>query len=180
VTAPLPTFRHHPDPIASGSISASDAKCACCKKSRGYIYEGPVYGDDDEVTLCPWCIHDGSAHKKLNVTFVDSEAFADDASAQVVDLICERTPGFNAWQGEQWPSCCGEPAAFVTPLGAEDIRTKYPRLEGTLMMHIVHDLGISGGAARRVLESLQKDESPTAFLFQCLHCENMPVYVDRL
>jgi uncharacterized protein CbrC (UPF0167 family) len=97
-----------------------------------------------------------------------------------MDLICERTPGFNAWQGERWPSCCGEPAAFVTPAGAEEIRTKYARLEGPLMTYIVHDMGISGGAARRLLDSLQKDQSPTAFIFKCLHCDNMPVYVDRL
>jgi uncharacterized protein len=180
VTSPLPAFRHHPDPLGSGSISASDAKCACCKQSRGYLYEGPVYGEEDEVPLCPWCIHDGSAHEKLDVTFVDSEAFDDDASAEAMDLICERTPGFNAWQGERWPSCCGAPAAFVTPAGAEEIRTKYPRLEGPLMTYIVHDMSISGGAARRLLDSLQKDQSPTAFIFKCLHCDNMPVYVDRL
>lgn len=180
VTASLPAFRHHPDPIASGSISASDATCACCNLSRGYLYEGPVYGEGDEVPLCPWCIADGSAHTRLDVTFVDSEAFDDDAPEEVTNLICERTPGFNAWQAERWPSCCGEPAAFVTPAGAEEIRTKYLRLEGPLMTYIVHEMSISGGAARRLLDSLRKDQSPTAFIFKCLHCDNMPVYVDRL
>ncbi len=48
------------------------------------------------------------------------------------------------------------------------------------MTYIVHDMSISGGAARRLLDSLQKDQSPTAFIFKCLHCDNMPVYVDRL
>jgi hypothetical protein len=92
------------------------------------------------MPLCPWCIHDGSAHSKLDVTFVDSEAFDDDTPAETMNLICERTPGFNAWQGERWPSCCGEPAAFVAPIGAEEIRTRYPRLEGPLMTYIVHDM----------------------------------------
>jgi len=38
----LPTFRYHPDPLASGSIAASDAACACCNQHRGFIYTGPT------------------------------------------------------------------------------------------------------------------------------------------
>ena len=38
------------------------------------------------------------------------------------------------------------------------------------MMHIVHELGISGGAARQFLESLRRDQSPTVFVFKCHHC----------
>ncbi len=48
------------------------------------------------------------------------------------------------------------------------------------MMFIVHEMGISGGAARKTLESLQRDGSPTAFVFKCLHCDGFPVYVDSL
>ena len=36
----LPVFRYHPDPIASGSIVASDAQRACCSARRGFIYTG--------------------------------------------------------------------------------------------------------------------------------------------
>jgi uncharacterized protein len=176
----LPAFRFHADPVASGSVVPSQAICACCKQARGFAYDGPIYGEEDLEAICPWCIHDGSAYTKLGITFVDSEAFDDDAPQAAIDEICERTPGFSAWQSERWPSCCGEPAAFVAPIGAEEIRSRHPRLEGPLMMHIVHDLEISGGAARRMLESLKRDESPTAFLFRCLHCENTPVYIDRL
>lgn len=177
----LPVFRYHLDPIASGSIVASSEKCACCKKARGFMYAGPAYSEEDlDDALCPWCIADGSAAKKFDATFVDSEAFDDDASEEAMDTIIERTPGFNTWQTEKWPSCCGEPAAFVTPAGADDIRTRYPRLEGTLMMYIVHQMGISGGAATRTLASLKRDQSPTAFVFKCLHCDGMPAYVDSL
>lgn len=177
----LPTFRYHPDPVASGSVEASANKCVCCKKVRGFIYTGPAYGEEElDEALCPWCIADGSAYKKFDATFVDSEAFDDDTPEELMNAICERTPGFNAWQTEKWPSCCGEPAAFVSPAGADDIRTKFPRLEGTLMMYIVHQMGISGGAATRMLSSLKRDQSPTAFVFKCLHCDGMPAYVDSL
>lgn len=181
VAESLPAFRYHPDPIASGSVVTSTTKCKCCKKVRGFIYGGPAYSDDDlDDALCPWCIADGSANEKYDATFVDSEAFDDDATEEAINTICERTPGFNAWQGEKWPSCCGEPAAFVTPAGYDDIQTRFPRLEGELMMYIVHKLGVSGGAATRTLKSLKRDHSPTAFVFKCLHCDGMPAYVDAL
>jgi uncharacterized protein CbrC (UPF0167 family) len=57
------------------------------------------------------------------------------------------------------------------------IREQYPGLRTALMMFIVHQLGISG-AARQTLEALQRDHSPTAFVFKCLHCDAHPVYVD--
>ena len=149
--------------------------------ATGFIYAGPAYTEEElEDALCPWCIANGSAHEKFEATFVDSEAFADDAPAAAVDEIMQRTPGFNAWQSEKWPSCCGEPAAFVTPAGSADIQARYPRLEGPLMMFIVHELGISGGAARQTLDGLRRDQSPTAFIFKCLHCDNFPAYIDFL
>lgn len=48
------------------------------------------------------------------------------------------------------------------------------------MMVIVHEFGISGGAARQFLESLRRDQSPTVFVFKCLHCDTQPFYVDYL
>lgn len=180
-TLPLPAFRYHPDPLASGSVTASARKCKCCKRARGFIYTGPVYAEKDlDEALCPWCIADGSAAEKFEATFVDSEAFVDDASEAAVKEITERTLGFSAWQSEQWPSCCGEPAAFVTPAGIAEIRARFYQLEGSLMMHIVHELGISGGAARQFLESLRRDQSPTVFVFKCHHCDTQPFYVDSL
>lgn len=176
----LPAFRYHPDPLASGSVVPSDTTCASCNQARGFIYVGPTYAETElDDALCPWCIHDGSAHAKFGATFVDSEAFDDGATEAAMRTIVERTPGFNAWQSERWPSCCNEPAAFLGAAGIEEIRTRYPRLEGPLMTHIVHELGMSGGAARRILESLGRDEAPTAFVFQCLHCDHMPAYVDQ-
>lgn len=175
----LPTFRYHPDAIASGSFIADARNCKCCHQARGYIYVGPVYAEADlNDVLCPWCIASGAAHSRFDVTFVDSEAFADAADLTHINEIVERTPGFNAWQAEQWPSCCGEPAAFITPAGTEDIRSRFRYQEGPLMTYIVHELGISGGAATRMLNSLSRDHSPTAYIFKCLHCDNYPAYVD--
>ncbi|MCU9953286.1 CbrC family protein [Burkholderia pyrrocinia] len=32
----LPAFRYHPDPLATGSVIRSDARCMCCGDARGY------------------------------------------------------------------------------------------------------------------------------------------------
>jgi uncharacterized protein CbrC (UPF0167 family) len=180
-TSDLPVFRYHPEPLRSGSIVTSAAACRCCGQTRGFVYAGPVYAEEElSEALCPWCLADGAAHQKFDATFVDSEAFAENAPTGVMAEIVERTPGFNTWQSERWLSCCGQPAAFLTPAGMVVIRQHYPRLEGSLMMHIVHELGLSGGAARQTLAALHRDRSPTAYIFKCLHCEGMPVYVDGL
>jgi uncharacterized protein CbrC (UPF0167 family) len=181
VSEPLPAFRYHKDPLASGSVVESLKKCKCCQRARGFIYTGPVYAEKDlGEALCPWCIADGSAAEKFEATFVDAEAFADDAPEAAMTEILERTPGFSAWQSERWPSCCGEPAAFVMPAGIAEIRAGFYQLEGSLMMHIVHEMGISGGAARQMLESFRRDQSPTVFVFKCRHCDTQPFYVDQL
>lgn len=176
----LPTFRYHPDPVASGSVVASDGKCRCCKKSRGYLYTGPVYAEDDlDDALCPWCIADGAAADKYDATFVDSEALPDSASEEVSEEILTRTPGFNSWQGEQWPACCNEPAAFVMPAGINELRAYNREWEGFALNHIIYDMKISGGAATRLLDSLNRDSGPTIFVFRCLHCEGPKFYIDR-
>jgi uncharacterized protein CbrC (UPF0167 family) len=158
----LPVFRYHPDPLASGSIAASDAQCACCGQRRGFIYTGPAYCEEElEDALCPWCIADGSAHKKFDASFASE--FADGIPPGAVDEITYRTPGFNSWQQDQWLGCCGDAAAF---------------LEGQLMMYIVHELGISGAAATRFLHGLQRDHGATAYIFGCRHCDAKPAYID--
>jgi uncharacterized protein CbrC (UPF0167 family) len=176
----LPAFRYHPNPVASGSLVESQKACRCCGKPRGYLYTGPVYCEEDlDDALCPWCIADGSAQTKFGATFVDSEAFPGDAPDQAMDEIVERTPGFNSWQSERWPCCCGDTAAFLRPAGIQELREQQ-ELEGFALSHIIYEMGISGGAAKRLLESLHRDTGPTAYLFQCLHCRQYLFHVDYL
>ena len=89
-----------------------------------------------------------------------------------------RTPGFNTWQTGKWFACCGDAMTFIEPAGAADIKSKYLRVEGELMTHIVHDLGISGGAAVKALQSLRRDEGPTAYIFQCRKCQSQRAFMD--
>lgn len=173
----LPLFRYHPDPVASGSIVDSDTTCRCCEQARGYVYAGPTYCEDDvEDEICPWCIADGTAHEQLDATFVDSEAFGEDVPEETLELITERTPGYAVWQSEVWPSCCDDATAFIGPMGAAELRTA--GLEGDAMSFIVYDLGESGSAATQLLQSLDREGGPTAFVFRCLTCGRPHFHVD--
>ena len=177
----LPTFRYHPDPIRSGSIVESEKKCRCCRQARGYVYTASVYSLKDlDNTLCPWCIADGSAHSKFHATFVDAEAFADGIPESVIDEISQRTPGYASWQTERWPACCDDATAFLAPVGILEIRERYRELEGEILSQIIYEMQISGGAATRLLTSLDRDKGPTAYLFRCLHCERYRVHIDHL
>ncbi len=174
----LPQFRYHPDPLGSGSIEASDAECECCGRARGYLYTIAVYTQHTmRNALCPWCIADGSAHRRFQATFVDDHSLAGKVPAPVVDEVTQRTPGYASWQSEEWPVCCHDAAAFLTPAGYAEIQAR--GLEGEVLEHIVYAMGTSGAAATRLLHALDRDHGPTAYLFQCLHCQRTLVNIDH-
>lgn len=176
----LPAFRYHPDPIRSGSIVASDETCLCCGEARGYVYTGPSYCEEEiEDALCPWCIADGSAHRKFAAEFFDAAGIDEDVPESAVKEITERTPGFSTWQEGHWPACCGDAAAFLMPSGIKEIREQCYELEGGIMSHIVHEMQISGGAATRLLDSLKKDAGPTVYVFRCLKCLRHHFHIDQ-
>ena len=177
----LPVFKYHRDAIRSGSIQESPNECQVCGEARGYIYTGPVFSEEDlDDAICPWCLADGSAAETFEATFVDSEAFPDETPAEAVEEISTRTPGYNTWQEQKWFVCCGDAMTFVEPVGTKEIRERYPQLEGDVLWSIVYDLNISGGAAKRMLESLQRDAGPTAYVFQCPKCETYKAFVDGI
>ncbi len=175
-----PAFRYHPDPVATGSVVASENACRVCGRSRGFVYAIAPYCEEDglEDSICPWCIADGAAHAKFDAMFVDSAVFDGQVPGAVVEEISERTPGYASWQTEAWPACCGDATAFLGPTGIEEIRAGQYELEGMLMGHVVHNMQISGGAATRLVRSLNRDRGPTAYVFQCLHCSAHRFHID--
>src|SRR5215831_19917718 len=88
----LPTFRYHPDPIATGSVKQSDKECRSCEQARGYIYTASVYAEDDlDEQICPWCIADGSAAEKFDATFCDASPLASAGlKKEIVDEVTRR------------------------------------------------------------------------------------------
>ena len=177
----LPEFKYHPDPIATGSVVASDSDCARCGLSRGYIYRGPVYSTEElDDALCPWCIADGSAHATYDASFTDEGGVGDYGSWDavpdaVVDEVAHRTPGFSGWQQERWWTHCGDAAAFIGRAGRDELNAHGPQA----IRAIQESTGLADGREwERFFAALDKDGSPTAYLFRCTHCGALGGYQD--
>jgi len=170
---PLPSFKYHPDPLATGSIERSDAQCVCCGRPRGYIYAGPVYAIDDyDKRICPWCIADGSAHERLDASFQDEALVGgggrwDEVPQDVVAEVVYRTPGFSGWQQEQWWTHCGDAAQFLGRAGHDELAAAGPQAVAAVR----DSAGLAEGKKWQwFFKALDKDSSPTAYLFKCSKC----------
>jgi uncharacterized protein CbrC (UPF0167 family) len=168
----LPKFKYHPDPVSTGSIVESEAKCVCCGEARGYVYSVAIYGDENyDHCICPWCIADGSAHKKLGVTFMNEDAVGGDVDwdrvpESVVEEITQRTPAFTAWQPEQWWTHCGDAAQFLGLAGRKELEAFGP----DAVAGIKENSDLEDAEWDDVYAGLSKDGSPTAYLFRCSKC----------
>lgn len=160
----LPTFKYHPDPIATEAIRESGARCECCGEERGYIYTGPVYAEEDLLeSFCPWCIAEGSAHEKFDAEFADAAGIGEDSDdeipASVIEEVAFRTSGFSAWQQERWLTCCGDVAAYIGMAGRSELEIQSRR-------HPIHSGRLRHHRQRlaQVLEHARKRWQP-----RCLH-----------
>jgi uncharacterized protein len=177
----LPVFKYHPDPLATGSIVVSANTCVCCGVARGYAYEGPVFSErDDEGSICPWCLADGSAHEKLGASFTDEAGVGgygswDTVSDDVRSEIAYRTPGFFGWQQERWWTHCQDGAQFLGRAGRAELQAFGPQATQAIQ----DDTGLPDGVTwDRFLSALDKDRSPTAYLFRCRACGQLGGYQD--
>ena len=172
----LPSFRYHPDPVATGSIERAPARCAFCESPRGWRYTGPVFSTDNRPEICPWCIADGSAARSgAQFTDVSDDQLAD-VPAVVIDVVLGQTPGFSSWQDPRWMFHCRDGAAFLGLVG-------WPELQGHLgaidmLLHEHDEYGWSEEDSREFVEGLGIDHDATAYLFRCLHCGTELAYAD--
>ncbi len=175
----LPAFKYHPDPIATGSIIESSARCCCCGKAHGYIYIGPVYAKEEyDGSVCPWCIASGSAHKTLGASFTDEESIGsmwEDIPREVIEEVAYRTPGFSGWQQEQWWTHCGDAGQFLGRAGRKELEAFGP--EAIAAIQCSTGLG-DGPEWDRFFAALDKDGSPTAYVFRCIKCGKLGGYQD--
>jgi uncharacterized protein len=174
----FPEFPYHPDPRATGSVVVSDTSCVACGQSRGFVYTGPVYSQDELVdSLCPWCIADGSAAEKYEAEFTDvGWGVPADVPPAVVMQVATRTPCFSGWQREHWLYHCGDAAAFLGRVGWAELQSHPDAVESLRQEH-----GADARPAEEVdehLTALEKEGEATAYLFRCRHCERQLAYSD--
>jgi uncharacterized protein len=179
----LPAFRYHPDPLATGMIVQSGGDCVICKQGRGYLYTGVPYcvEEVDEESICAWCIADGSAHEQFEAEFVDAASIGTGlvgtgpVPTEIVEEVAYRTPGFSGWQQECWFTHCGDAAAFLGAMGAPELRA----LEPGAVEAIRASTGLDEGATwDEFFAALDRDGSPRAYVFRCLHCGQFGGYTD--
>jgi uncharacterized protein CbrC (UPF0167 family) len=182
MTEPLPAFRYHPDPLATGSvIAAPDTPCLCCNRLRGYVYTGPAYTEKNFIlshAICPWCIADGSAAKMFGASFNDAGAM-DDVADEIMAEIEARTPGFESWQQGAWLVCCDDAAAFLGRAGAEELRDDFPEAMDAVRTVLEEDFALAGTEIDDFIDGLDKDGEPTAYIFRCRHCARPLAAVDE-
>jgi hypothetical protein len=188
--ATLPTFRYHPDPIATGSVVKSRTECVCCGQVRGFIYVGPVYAEEEyDECICPWCIADGSAHKKLGAEFADPDGIGgygqwDKVAKRVIEEVAYRTPAFLSWQAERWWTHCRDAAQFVGRAGRKELIALGPQAIAAIRDSAMPRLRAAypdltdGPIWDKFLAALRKNGSPTVYMFRCVKCGQFGGYHD--
>lgn len=175
---PLPFFRYHPDPVATGSVEPSERQCRACARAGNFIYVGPVYAEEEMTeAFCPWCIADGRAAELFDAEFTDvAWGVPPGVPASVTDEIAHRTPGFHSWQQDHWLYHCGDGCAFLGAVGRAELED-YPDARESLRREC-EGYGWDQRDISVYLDSLTKEGSPTAYLFRCLVCGAHLAYSD--
>lgn len=171
----LPKFKYHPNPLATGSIQPSEVTCECCGKARGYIYSSVLYAEEEVESVCPWCISDGSAASNYGGSFVDDYPLRRSGlPEEVIFEVCERTPGYNSWQQEQWQSHCNDACEFHGDAEKSDLES----LSGSKLDEFLRKELIEPDFWEQILEGYVKGGSPAVYNFRCRKCHEFIYSMD--
>ncbi len=170
----IPEFKYNPNAEKLGIIKRQKTMCPVCNKERDAVYEGPFYAFEEVEGICPWCIKDGSAAKKYDGVFQDSESCDSVANQEYLSELTRRTPGYSGWQQERWLSHCGDFCALKKYVGWADIKELKDELTND-----INEIKTNYGLTQVELEnSLLNKGSMQGYLFQCLHCGKHRLTVD--
>lgn len=164
-TMPLPHFRYHPDPFATGVVVARESVCPVCRKTTGYAYDGPFYSVQTIENLCPWCIANGSAATMFDGDFVYTNDFDQVLDESKTDELQHRTPGYFFGSDYFWPTHCGDYCSVQRKVNWSDIAALEEPLADDL-----DQLQVEDGTDRQAKREALTGTAFWAYLFRCLHC----------
>ena len=88
-----------------------------------YEYVGPFYSIHEVEGICPWCIANGQAAEKYNLTFIDEDGIDKVDDKLIVEELTKRTPGFFFPQEDNLPSHCGDYCVLLGGANEVDIQS---------------------------------------------------------
>lgn len=174
----LPSFKYSPNAYTNGSVFVLSTNpgelCDCCGKHAPYFYEGGLYCEADVDLLCPDCIATGEAAVKFDGEF--QNALTEDLSAEKVNELQHKTPGFTTWQGEVWLTHCADYCAFIGDIGFDELKQMPDFKE--ILKDYYDEFGDEMTIELETLEGMEKSGPIAGYLFECLHCGKHRLWVD--
>ena len=174
VTArPLPQFKYHPDPLATGAIEAVAVRCEACGLDSPYRYCYHLFTVASVGDICPWCIADGTACRKYDGELVDRYVLAGFGTPEARDEVSHRTPAYSGAE-QAWPDHCNDFCAFLGNASWTRLASYEAEVSPDLEL-LAHGMRLSVPELRHALG----DEGwLTGYLFRCLHCGHHRCYAD--
>jgi len=167
-----PVFKYHPNIYSDDILVYNKKTCQCCKqKVNAYIEH--MYTSQNIDCICLKCVHDGTASKKFNGTFIESaEPVSDDEKKE--ELFC-RTPGYLGWQGEYWLVCCDDYCQYIGRVGIEELK------ELGIADEVINEYCKREDSYKRdvIEECMYKEGDMSGYLFKCIHCNKHKLWVDE-
>lgn len=174
----LPPFPYHQRAYENGTIVEETAQCPCCGMEVPYIYKGRFHGDPEFTFVCPWCISSGAAALKYHGVFCKIKEL-EDVPEELRKQVAERTPCFEGWREEEWRAHCGDMAEFLGTAGWEEIQQiNSPELLAELTAYADEEVSWDGGKTEFILQKLDGEGSPRAYVFRCRTCKKLTGYYD--
>lgn len=172
----MPNFKYNSDPVGNNIIVKKKSTCEVCNQEVSYIYEGPFYSKEDIEDICPWCIANGDAAKKYNCEFQDPVSCEPVEDSTCLDELIHRTPGYVSWQQGYWLSHCGDFCTFIGYVGWNEIKGISKKLHSDIS-RIKAEFNLTQEEFENYLVN---EGNMQGYLFKCLKCESLRLYVDCL
>lgn len=171
----LPTFKYHPNPIATGNIKESSEACECCGKATGYVYNSSIYAEEEIEFVCPWCIANGEAAKKFDAMFSDDYPLIEAGVPEnIVEEVTKRTPGYNSWQQEKWQAHCNDACEYHGDASKEELE----KISGKELTEFLNSRMIKPDVWESILAHYQPGGNPVVYKFVCRHCKKLIYTMD--
>lgn len=187
---PLPIFKYHPRPLETEAFMQDQIiTCICCQQQSNIYYKSPFYSRHTRGNLCPWCIADGSAAEKFEGSFQDESSIEGveaefDSDGEFCDIhnpypqeqvneLIKRTPGYHGWQQAFWLAHCSDFCAFIGYVGWDEIKNQLDEF-----VDLPSDCANFGMEYSQLEKNLVNGGDCQGYLFRCLVCEKLRLWVD--